>query len=673
MIYLLFAVTALIYFYMLNCYIVYNKQHIAHRAASGEEQKKRAWFPFSRFVEKMDLTGLVPFPHIHSKRIAYLTSVSQELAKFFGILALAGLFYSVLQFWLNYSYSANKASWSILQIERSIHRIQAAVKPFKLSGIPDIILVTVLIALAGSLPILSKLKLKERYQTIMKVMGTVTMVLTVFTSFSFFGSRFRENQTGHVGELQLHKLQIIKENKLLVHDVAELVVDKVATQYIRDDLSGLMHEVDMLLHNIENPIDLNDSDTLYNLNTIESLKPVIANRLKVLAEEMPKTFNYDHCGEKAMNHLAAYLDRHPREVSNFVVRTASYAGGGPTSGRSFSTQVDEAIDNQLYHAFDQLEDGKVSTKNISLQTIQEIRAKVNAVKASPNVGTGMPWTTKYEESVKKLIKFGLGKTVNQWIGDFFGQLASDNPFVGNIIDPIINDPVQDYITNKVIKVFQAGSEKDEMRFASELEATGSEVSAIYKDKLYDNEKIRALGDEIKRIQSQIAIQKSGIIRDIYAGQQSAIERCHRMKYAGRFAQIRENARRRLEDGLTMLKGESLELARRSFEGWDEYLGAHEVEIGLSKYNDVEHFFADYCAYNPEMAATWGFILIAEPDIQQDIEAKYAESIQEEGHIKPAHGQFYYFEKYGYTRKEVIEHIVNPSAEQVAVICRNRNQ
>lgn len=669
MIYLLFAVTALIYFYMLNCYIVYNKQHITFHSATGAEQKKRARFLFIRLVEKMDLTGLVPFQHIRSKRTAYLTSVSQGLAKFFGILALACLFYSILQYWLTHSYSVNKTSWSILQIERSIHQIEAVIKPLKLSGIPDIILVTVLIALAGSLPILSKLKLKERYQTITKVLGTATMILTVFTSFSFFGSRFHENQTGHIGELQLHKLQIIKENKLLVHDVAEIVIDKVAAQYIRNDLSGLMHDVEMLHHEIENPIDLSDSDTLYNLNTIESLKPVIAEKLKVMADGMPKTFNYDHSGEKAMNHLTAYINDHPREVNNLVARTTLYGGGDATSGSSFSMQVDEAIDNQLYHAFDQPDDGEVSAKNISLETIQQIREKVNAVKESAAINTGRLWVTKYEESIKKLIKFGLGKTVNQWIGDFFQQLASDNPFVGNIIDPIINDAVEDYITKKVVRVLQAGAENDETRFLSEVEATGSEVSAIYKDNLYQNEKIKALGNEIDGLRSQITIQKTGIIKDIYAGQRSAIERCHRMKYVGRFAQIRESARRRLEDGLTMLKGESLELARRSFEGWDEYLGAHEVEIGLSKYNDVEHFFADYCAYNPEMAATWGFILIAEPDIQQDIEVKYAESIREEGHIKPAHGQFYYFEKYGYTHDEVVEHIVEPSARQVSIICR----
>ncbi|MEO8402991.1 MAG: hypothetical protein ABI480_00290 [Chitinophagaceae bacterium] len=671
MIFMLLIVVLLLYCYLVNCYIAYFSLNRANTANSPKKITRRAKLPLARQIEKLGLLKAVPFIRGSTKKYSYLASVTKELAKFFGILTIASLFYSALQLWLTYSESFDQTSLTILQIERSIRQIEAIIKPFKLGGIKDVIALILLITVVAWIPLLSKFQLTNKYKKVMKVLGTVTMVLAVFTSFTFFGSRFYKNETGHVGKLQTHKLEIIKQSKLLVHDVADLVIDKALSQYIGGNLRILTHDAELVNWYANNPIELDNDDTLYNLNTCDILKPVIAEKLKKIMSTLPPTFQYDISGVRAMEDLSAYIQQHPGDVRDYAIREASREAGGYHINLSTEAELDNAIDEEIYHKMEQVEDKTFVAKEMSLKKLQIMRERLVNLKAedAAMIRPMIPeWAGKYKEAVTKLIKFGLGKTVNKWISNFFEHFTGDNPFVGNILDPVVNEPMKDFITEKIVNIFKAGTGKDETKLIEEIESVGADASHRYADKVSYNEKIIALSDKIEARRAEIKAKTRVVVNEIYREERSAIEQFRRIRYAGRFAEMRENAKMNIEMGFTLLQGKALELAKDAFYDWDKYLDLHQIQIGLSQDKDVEKFFADYCASNSDMAATWGFVLIADPFVQQEIRTMQAESVSKEGHIKPGHGMYYYFEKYGYSHEDVDKLFIVPSYDEVDIIC-----
>ena len=72
-----------------------------------------------------------------------------------------------------------------------------------------------------------------------------------------------------------------------------------------------------------------------------------------------------------------------------------------------------------------------------------------------------------------------------------------------------------------------------------------------------------------------------------------------------------------------------------------------------------------------MTGVWGFILIANDEVYEQITAHYAADVEEQGHVKPHHGLLYYFEQYGFSKDQVVDIFERPADEAIDQICSGK--
>ena len=638
-----------------------------------EKKHEKLGLPFANWIYKKKINSFFSVKKIEHKYVKYFQSVCQSFAKFTGTLAITCLFYTLLQLWLDLSNNITKTGSTIFEIENAIRKIQLFIKPLKITSGWDIIVVTLLIGLAGGIPFLEKYKVKERYSKAMKIPGTILQLLTVVTSFTFFGSRFYEGETGNIGKLQMHRLEIIKENKLLVHEAAEQVINEVANSFMEEQsIKSILDDASLLNYRLDNPVALNNSDSLGILLDIEKLKPLVTEKLKSITEKHTFDFDFEKSLEKTDQAFFVYPEKNKTAAEDFIkssyIHTSTTTSFKPVNHTS---ALDDAIDNNLYKSIDNITQGGIAGKNVSLGDILEARASLQNIKDQfPEYVKAIPYMDKFEESLKKLVKFGLSKTANKWIGDFFENLAESNPFIGNLIDPLINDPVKEYITNKTISLIKNSMSNNTEKAIDDIYTIRKDMSVLISENLPGNQKIKNLYNKMKETSSVLAEKKSRLLYEIYSGQKAALEKFELIKSAGRFAKVREDYYQMFKNGSFNISEDAKVIMESSLDDWYKYLEEHKLEVGLSSYEDAEHFFADYCHDTPDMAATWGFILKSDNIIRQEIELKYSQKILEQpGGLNPGIALIYYFEKFGYKEQEVVNDIINPADKLIGIICK----
>jgi len=121
MIYILLVLTVLIYFYLLSEYAGYYKLYAGSVAGDSTAKKQeRSKLIFLEWVNKKKLDEFSPLITVPSKWYKYSMGVCEGLAKFAGTVAIACLFYSLLQLWLDVSNNADGDTATIFKIETAI-------------------------------------------------------------------------------------------------------------------------------------------------------------------------------------------------------------------------------------------------------------------------------------------------------------------------------------------------------------------------------------------------------------------------------------------------------------------------------------------------------------------------------------------------------------------------
>jgi hypothetical protein len=161
-------------------------------------------------------------------------SVVKGLLHFITVFVCIASLFCVLQFWLDHATNIDKTQASLGKFELTEQRITNIVKYVKIPWYADIVVIAALITMAGSFPIIEKYKLEEKYKKLVKGISAIVYVLTISSSFTFFGQKFSEKENERIAKLQFHKLQIIEDNQLFLQNVKENVTEQAVNEMLNN-------------------------------------------------------------------------------------------------------------------------------------------------------------------------------------------------------------------------------------------------------------------------------------------------------------------------------------------------------------------------------------------------------------------------------------------------------
>ena len=150
---------------------------------------------------------------IHSSTIKWKVAIIKGLAKFVGILCCISLIFCGLEYWSDHSNKPDLTNSTIFQIEVAQQQLKSYTGYLKFGTGINILISIMLIALSSVFPILEKYKVKDHYKAYSKFISTITYILVIATSFTFFGNAFEKGEQGKISKLEKHKLKIISGNK----------------------------------------------------------------------------------------------------------------------------------------------------------------------------------------------------------------------------------------------------------------------------------------------------------------------------------------------------------------------------------------------------------------------------------------------------------------------------
>ena len=249
MIYFLFIASLIIYLYLNWKNFSYNYyQFIPVASKAGKpilnpqpgSIKFRMWL--NHFISRKN-TGWVITSSVPKWKIALVKGLSH----FIGIFCCVAAAFCILQFWLDNSVDAVKTSGTVLQIEQMEAHLNKYIDYFKVGTGLDILIIFLLIFFSGIFPVIERYKLKDKYLKYNKWVKTISFVLMIATSFTFFGNSFSDNEKGEIAKLEQHKLEILKNSQLLTKIIQQDVREKVVNQILNDpQVSSALDQIDKI-------------------------------------------------------------------------------------------------------------------------------------------------------------------------------------------------------------------------------------------------------------------------------------------------------------------------------------------------------------------------------------------------------------------------------------------
>jgi hypothetical protein len=531
-----------------------------------------------------------------SKLLVALLSGFKKFAIFFGIVAL---FFSLLQYWLESSLYSNLARKTILEIEQTIHKTNNRFESFdKVKFLPEILLIFLLSVLLFSWPIVEKWKLKQGYKQLTKLVGYGLAILTIATSFTFFGNNFSKNEKGITGKLRIHELRILTNNKLLVKDVEQIIQREVVKALLEDPaVVEVLQEAGQ---------QKKDADSL-------------------LASGDYSTFSLYLDTEDTISRLIKYI-RPPDDfiktaiekyTSDFVARNNSYIRQqktGTSTGfhdNKIYTEEDfkESISKKNYESY-------VNEKVILENTLSEVKvayARTTFDNISPgNIEGSLNYYEIFGDDVETILDNTYDLTAKRTINDFAGHLL-DIPLLGEILDPlhgILNNIISEKVKQVLPKLYNGAVN----------EITG--IIGNIKTELAARIKLaNADGKLFQRIASRIQAMRRGIVdcgRLLRISNRNLVQKADRhlasIKTRSRWQAIRDRFKRLANYQANMQHTEelfSLDQWRQYYdalEQWDAYMDNSKIAWYRQNQNDLEILFYQYIRENPTTCAAWGFIL-----------------------------------------------------------------
>jgi hypothetical protein len=83
-----------------------------------------------------------------------------------------------------------------------------------------------------------------------------------------------------------------------------------------------------------------------------------------------------------------------------------------------------------------------------------------------------------------------------WLNEYLEKISADFPFLGVLIDPLINDPVKDFLKHETEFILKSTLENDGNGVAKKLDDCYLELKKRIHNGYANNKEIKALGNII---------------------------------------------------------------------------------------------------------------------------------------------------------------------------------
>ncbi|MBD0263025.1 MAG: hypothetical protein ICV78_09960 [Tolypothrix sp. Co-bin9] len=588
MIYLLFAISLLTYLFLKSAQSYY--EYFSIKTSPRNDKDKRyqpknsfSWTP--KIIVWSFLKSSKPNWTIKSERsVERKLSIVKSFSHFFSIFCIVAFVFSLLQFWLDTTTQIDTTKATILIIEETQFKIKDFANIFKIAFGYDILIMFLLLGLASSFPLLEQFKIKEKLKKYNKAVKSILYFLTISTSFTFFGNRFTSQEEGRVGQLEIHKLQILEDNKLLLKKINEAVTEKVVHEIIANP--QVVNVLDKI-EEVKNSIEVTKQNDDY-INFAAAAPPNLVTKLSIAGFEsnFNSKFNFENDfaeseekfkGDYKQNTASEsdyYKSKDESEYSNFKKRNKWYDEGSFT--KSSAKQAKEAFASAY--------------ENVTLKSAK--------------------YYSKYKEPIEKLIKKGYSNTGGKWVKNFFEALGVDLPFLDELIDPIINSPIEDYITRKTESIFKNCTKSNREAVKSELSKCSKEFETAFNAEVNSSKKFAKLNEQLS---AELTLS-----REILSQTKSQIEvqlkntdsHLSYMCSKSRWERIRQSFLKRVNtdydlDGFSYSQKQ---IFKKTLNDWNSYKQSQKFNWYFNSIDNLEEQFFYYSKNNGNIKAAWGFIL-----------------------------------------------------------------
>ncbi len=569
-------------------------------------------FKFLRVAKVLLLSlfskGKIDWKINHKKEHKWGYGIIKGLSEFFAIFAITSLIFSVLQYWIDSSTNVELAKATVLQIEQAQHQIKDFLKIFKLGANYKALVVFLLIFCASFFSLFEKYKLKNKFLKFNKILKTLLLFFTISTSFTFFGNRITSIENSRVGKLDSHKLQIIENNKLLIQEIHDEVTQTVINEILSNE------EIFAVLEK--------------------------TNELKSITESITENEQYQYfitiAPKAIVNNLAVNsFTQNYSSKTNFQKELTYNINRYNSSQKNTSTSAE----CNFYDDFKR-KNNKWTESNHTESYTHTAKVKFkNATRT--NKSRYSKYYYKYKEPIDILLKNGYGNTGKKWINGLLEFLKDDIPFLDKFIDPIIHDPIEDFITKKTEIIFKNTFTGTEESIKQEINTCAQEFSSSFSQQTKNNRKLQTLNSELTSDIKNIEHIPSRTFSKINSYNRAVDNYLNALSSNNRWEGIRKNFRRRINYDNLGFESNQIENFKTVIDDWEDLKHKNKFKWYNEKLNNLEEQFYLYTKDDGNAKAAWGFILQ-----QQDWDG----AVDYYTYIAPdatARGNPYYLLKYYY--------------------------
>jgi hypothetical protein len=523
--------------------------------------------------------------------------VIQGAIKFLWFFFLASLIFSLLQLWLDTATYVDNAKATILEIERAQFQIKEYLGFFKLGLGYEFLLLFLLIALAAQFPFLERLNISGKLKPVTKVVKAAVYFLAFTTSFTFFGNAFAANEEGRVGELEFHKLEIVRGNKLLLKkikdDVAEKVVQKALKDLEVDSTSAKLAEIKRNIAAAKEEEEYKGFVAIAPANAVGSLRV--------------SKFEKDYYTRYGSPNNPNSPPSNPKPPPNNPNPPSDPPPDGPQSPSDTSHRPEVVQQDKDFSDFQEKNRQWYDEKQFSMDSVRE--AETVYEKATQTDEPLDSLYEKYKEPINKAIKKGYGATGGKLIKNVLEVLGLDFMFVDEFLNPVLNEPIERYITEKAEKIFKGSVDNNVELVNSEYKSAPAEVRQIM-----DRTNVRQANSTFnKELDSQVAASSklsAATQAEIAAHDASAASHLKKMELSSRWEGIRASFSGRLRNPLDLseLGSEARPVYRRFLSEWSDFKKNQKLSWYLNSKTNLEEQFFEFTKGYAAGKACWGFIL-----------------------------------------------------------------
>jgi hypothetical protein len=551
--------------------------------------------------------------HSYQDRLRKLTpifqwkiSVIKGIAEFMGILCIVAFIFSIFQYWLDHTTEVDVAEATLYQIEQTQIKIMHYAEYLRISFYLDVLLSLLLIILCGIYPVLSKFELDNKFKKYNKYTKTIIYFLTISTSFTFFGSQLSHHEIGRNTNLQIHKLRIIKDNKLLRTKIQNEITNRIVNKiFLNPKVSTVLEYIQEIEQNISLSKDNTNYQSIARLSPPELLKDFQVN---IFEREYKTKYNL----------IDQYHDSEREHEKRFAEKDDQFRSKKSSPKRSgFTKSSQDHFESYIFPERD-------------LKKANEILNKA----AKKTKTTFSRFYVKFQDPIEKIIRKGYDSTGAVWISSFFKSIGFDFPFLDQFLDPIINDPLEDRVTKVCADIYSACSKHDKEQVANLFKEFEEKFEYDFQSKVDNSQKFSKLNNtlinDLRKSKDLPNVIKQDLARFKFKANAYMEKICSTNKFEILRIEFYNNL---LYDHFPFLPEIAKKKSLTAFRNWERQKKNITDRIYVSKSKDIDAEFFAFSKTDPHLLISWAYCLLAsDPSLRQPVDAlKYYFKLHQESY------------------------------------------